>query len=43
VDVDDPFIQGRPDDIDPIGGSHADNGKAEASTPQGTIHNLSIT
>jgi len=28
--------------IDPIGGSHADNGEAEARPSQGTRHDLSI-
>jgi hypothetical protein len=42
VDVDDPFVQSRSDEIDSIAGSHADNGKVEACLPQGTIHDLPI-
>jgi len=42
VDVDDPFVQSRSDELDPIGGPHADNGKAEARPPQSTKHDLSV-
>jgi hypothetical protein len=42
VDVDDPFVQGRVDEIDAICGSHADNGKADARPPQSAKHDLSI-
>jgi hypothetical protein len=42
VDVDYAFVQSCSDEVDPIGGPHADNGKAEASPPQGAKHDLSI-
>jgi len=43
VDIGDPFVQSHSDEIDPIGGPHADNGKAEARPPQSTKHDLSIS
>jgi hypothetical protein len=42
VDVDDPFVQSRSDEVDRIAGPHADNGKAEARPAQSTKHDLSI-
>jgi len=42
VDVDDPFVQSRSDDVDRIAGPHADNWKAEARPPQSAKHDLSI-